>query len=355
MKTLFEVEPVTSILSPQAQTQMTSQNVPIWALYQNRRDYENYPAFQRTKVWPGIMNQALINTILFGGIVPPIVTLRKITSNGTVHYVIDGQQRLSAIFAFLDGHFRTVTRAAWHTHEPGIEPVEPGVWFRAPKPNVPELSDYAKQIIKQFTLTIYSGEDMDMATASFLFRQLNKHVSLTKAERLNSYQSELLRYAHELSAHPFWDEVYKGDTKRRQKLRGCLYALVMQINQKCVSMSSTPLGIYASGICDKEVSQETLFQCMAKLGQIMHTFKGCTLLQSYEFIPMYQAVLFLEKEGHGFDFVSAGIFSNWFKELQQEVIRSRYNRTASLFQQMENLGYQEDFWNKHLSSLKAIL
>ena len=330
---------------------MKSQDVPIWAIYQNRGKYENYEDYQRQgSVWPRIMNQALINTILFGGIVPPIIALRKTVDHaGMVYYIIDGRQRLTAIFGFLDGKFKTVSRHKWHIHEPGIEPIEPSKSFD-------QLSSRSQDFFKDFTLTIYSSEDMNKLTASFLFRQVNKHVNLVRAERLNSYQSVFLHYAHALLEHPFWKEIYKGKDNRRQILRGCLYILAMQVKKTYVAMSSISTGIFASGSLDAELSDETFSECSAKLGQIMHVFAGCSIQQSYELIPMYQAIQFLEKEDFSFDFVASGIFTNWYRELQHEALRMKYNnRAVSLFLQMENLSYQEEFWQKHLPTLRAIL
>src|SRR5438128_9908850 len=66
------------------------------------------PEFQRNSVWPRAAKAYLIDTILSDRPIP-LLFFQRSTSPQTgrpVYAVIDGQQRLRAIFEFLDGRFR---------------------------------------------------------------------------------------------------------------------------------------------------------------------------------------------------------------------------------------------------------
>src|SRR6266446_925999 len=65
-----------------------------------RRDKIEMPDFQREEVWPDSKKQLLIDSILRGWHLPKFY-LRKSTDR--TYECVDGQQRLNAIFEFLEG------------------------------------------------------------------------------------------------------------------------------------------------------------------------------------------------------------------------------------------------------------
>lgn len=82
-------------------SQATTPN--IQSLYQNWKDGDLIisPIFQRNYVWNNQKASSLIESILLNIPLPIIFTA---TSNEKEE-VIDGQQRLTSIFSFIDGHF----------------------------------------------------------------------------------------------------------------------------------------------------------------------------------------------------------------------------------------------------------
>jgi uncharacterized protein with ParB-like and HNH nuclease domain len=66
-----------------------------------RRDRYEIPEWQREVVWGDSKKQNLIDTILRGWKLPKFYFLR-ITENPEGYEVVDGQQRLSAIYEFSD-------------------------------------------------------------------------------------------------------------------------------------------------------------------------------------------------------------------------------------------------------------
>ena len=75
------------------------------ALYNHRGELE-IPEVQRELVWTISQKQLLIDSLLKDFDIPKLY-FRDVNKNGKIVYeVIDGQQRLNAIFSFLDDQFQ---------------------------------------------------------------------------------------------------------------------------------------------------------------------------------------------------------------------------------------------------------
>lgn len=64
------------------------------------------PDFQRREVWSQAAKIMLIDSILKNIPLPKFFVTREVSGNSTFRKVIDGQQRLKAIFEFIDGEFK---------------------------------------------------------------------------------------------------------------------------------------------------------------------------------------------------------------------------------------------------------
>src|SRR6476660_4946844 len=88
-------------------TTTTRQVALLWQQYQEGQ-LLLAPDFQRNSVWPLAAQAYLIDTILEDKPIPPIF-LQRASSSRTgrpAYSVVDGQQRLRAVFQFLEGRFR---------------------------------------------------------------------------------------------------------------------------------------------------------------------------------------------------------------------------------------------------------
>jgi uncharacterized protein with ParB-like and HNH nuclease domain len=79
--------------------EMESREQAIDKIYKRRNRYE-IPEYQREEVWGVPEKQLLIDTILRGWKLPKFYFVK---TSSTGYEVVDGQQRLAAIFDFLDG------------------------------------------------------------------------------------------------------------------------------------------------------------------------------------------------------------------------------------------------------------
>ena len=103
-------KPVKVVASPQPQVQAQLHPVRIKELFNERLTYENYPIYQRRKVWPLKFKQELVNVILSGRTFPALIAYKEVATDGKqTYYIKDGQQRLSAILDFVSNNFKTWT------------------------------------------------------------------------------------------------------------------------------------------------------------------------------------------------------------------------------------------------------
>ena len=82
-------------------------NKKTWAafsLHQLKKNIDTNPDYQRPAVWTKAQKQLLIDTILHGYDVPKLY-FRKISKNPEKFDVVDGQQRLRAIWGFMDDEY----------------------------------------------------------------------------------------------------------------------------------------------------------------------------------------------------------------------------------------------------------
>src|SRR3982750_2981735 len=83
---------------------MSAQKRAIDKIYKRRDRYE-IPDWQREEVWSDDKKRKLIDTILRGWKLPKFY-FQKTISNPDEYDVVDGQQRLAAIFEFKDGDLK---------------------------------------------------------------------------------------------------------------------------------------------------------------------------------------------------------------------------------------------------------
>jgi len=336
-------------IESRVQRQMKSQEFPISYLLNQRAIFNNYPDYQREQVWKLGRKQLLVNAILSGLPVPPLIARKLLNDEGeTIYELIDGQQRFKTICDFRDEKFETATLTQMRKLEPLWAPIEPGKSYVG-------LSAEARHVFNDFNILLYSSDDIDVAVGSQIYRNLQRGQSLTGGQRLKSYYSKINQIARELSNHSFWREIYVGETIGEERLRGSLHVLIMEITSDYSSKKPNNLRDYACGLKDDLLTEDMLIACNIRLDIASHLFSKSKLHQPYEVIPLYQAVLFLQKEGYSLDHLGRGCFTNWFDEVQRKAYRARYQGGGSTLASLMNVEEQRHFWEEHLSKLKSII
>ena len=137
-----------------------------------RRDRYAIPDWQRTEVWDDVRKQRLIDSILRGWKLPKFYFLK----DGVDEYeVVDGQQRLNAIFEFFDGELALASETV---DEFG------GPYYK-------DLASKISDDFDDFEIEFDEIEDADDEEIKDFFQRLQQGLPLTSSERLNSVHSKL--------------------------------------------------------------------------------------------------------------------------------------------------------------------
>lgn len=168
-------------------------------------------SFQRRYVWEEKHQAALIETILLGYDIPPIYLWeQEPDDDGLVKLsVVDGQQRLGAIKAYIDGDF--VLSKKYLTETDNVE------WLNK---SFDELSKELKDRIWKYKLKtreIDSSVSIDEITTIFLRLNITNKVLNPQELRNAKYGGEFINLAIQLADMPFWEKynIFSNNEIRR--------------------------------------------------------------------------------------------------------------------------------------------
>jgi hypothetical protein len=177
-----------------------------------RRGRYDIPDWQRDEVWSPQQKRLLIDSILNGWKLPKFY-FAKTSSDPDEFDVVDGQQRLATIWEFFEDELtlseESAKRFGGHTYS--------------------ELPDTVTDDFDDFEIQydeITEATDDDIQE---FFQRLQAGKSLTSAERLNSVNSNLIRYARRLASHKFFADKVKTNNTRKAYFDMALKALALEI------------------------------------------------------------------------------------------------------------------------------
>ncbi len=162
-----------------------------------RRDRYEIPDWQREEVWDLARKQLLIDSILRGWRLPKFYFLVS-NSNPPTYDVVDGQQRLAAIFEFLDNELELSADTA--------------VRFggKLYKELSPEISDQVDDFVIDYD-EIQDATDDDLME---FFQRLQNGLDLNSSEKLNAIQSNLKDFCRKMARHDFFKKHVAFSDKR---------------------------------------------------------------------------------------------------------------------------------------------
>ena len=142
------------------------------------------PEYQRSKMWSDRKKQVLLDSIIKG--LPIGTFILKKLADGSFE-VLDGQQRIDAIFCFVEGHLVTPTETT------GFR----GKNYQDLQADLRRSADFDN--FEVFYDEIEDGEDEEIA---MIFLRLQEGVPLNSAERLNATIGAMRNFVFEISKHP---------------------------------------------------------------------------------------------------------------------------------------------------------
>lgn len=191
-------------------------NSSILRVHSLRKVIQNDPEYQRTgEIWNLHRKQLLIDSILNEFDIPKIYFHEfpepKVLKDGRrmKYAIIDGRQRLEAIWDFLDGQFHL---------SPNF------IYYQDPKVNLKESSYQElgsrypdiKSIFDSFSLPVINVMTDDVGMIEEMFYRLNESVPLNAAEKRNALGGPIAESIRKISAHRFFQHKAAFTNKRYQ-------------------------------------------------------------------------------------------------------------------------------------------
>lgn len=173
---------------------MTAGRRALDKMYKRRDRYE-IPEWQREEVWNQERKRLLIDSILRGWKLPKFYFVRV---DDESFEVVDGQQRLTAIWEFFSNELAL-----------GEESVGEfgGPYYKDLHQNISDDFD-------DFEIEFDEIEDANEEELKDFFQRLQQGLPLTSSEKLNSVHSKLRDYCRSLCKHSFFkNSISLGDTR----------------------------------------------------------------------------------------------------------------------------------------------
>ncbi|MGY0798168.1 DUF262 domain-containing protein [Lysobacter sp. A286] len=163
-----------------------------------RRDRYEIPDWQREAVWGKEKKQKLIDTILRGWRLPKLYLL-KTSSKPAEYEVLDGQQRLTAIWEFFDGD---------------LELSEETAAFGGGARTYEQLPDNISDAFDDYELDYDEITEADEEDQKEFFLRLQEGLPLNSSEKLNAVHSKLRDFCNKLAKHKLFSETTAVPSRR---------------------------------------------------------------------------------------------------------------------------------------------
>lgn len=173
---------------------------PLYSVRMREPKIDPRPSYQRGPVWSKSKKQLLMDSILRQYDIPKIY-LRAVDSPPYKYEVIDGQQRLRAIWEFCQDKF------------PLPEDCDPVRGHEVANKPFSGLPNDLVDEFQSYELSFVILEDANEEEVEEMFTRLNNGETLTAAEKRNAMHGNMRDFVRELTLHPLFGKVYFRDTR----------------------------------------------------------------------------------------------------------------------------------------------
>ena len=173
---------------------------PLYSVRMRKPKIDTRPTYQRGLVWSKSKQQLLMDSVLRRYDIPKLY-LRAVDNPPYKYEVVDGQQRLHAIWEFCQDKFPISTECEpVHGHD-----VAGKLFNELPNDLVDEFQSYE--------LSFVILEDTTEEEVEEMFTRLNNGETLTAAEKRNALPGRMKEFVKELIMHPFFQDVAFKNTR----------------------------------------------------------------------------------------------------------------------------------------------
>ncbi|MDX2221680.1 MAG: DUF262 domain-containing protein [Rhodospirillaceae bacterium] len=188
-------------------------NSSVLYLYAQRSKILINPDYQRMgDIWTLDKKQLLIDTIINNFDVPKIYFHDLLDYNKKSKHefaIVDGRQRLEAIWGFINGDFALADDFEYLRN---TKIKAAGLTYAELASDYPQI----KQLFDSSSLSVHSIQTDDLELIEEMFSRLNEAVPLNAAEKRNAFGGPLPKICREISGHQFFTKNLKISDKRYQ-------------------------------------------------------------------------------------------------------------------------------------------
>jgi len=185
----------------------------ILYVYSQRRSLDMNPEYQRQgDIWPEEKRQLLVDSVLNGFDVPKFYVHelqppRKVKGQNVNYAIVDGKQRLSALWDFIDGRFSLDTDFELIADK---RVKAGGMTYAELASEYPDL----KIKFDGTSLAIISIQTDDVELIEEMFTRLNEAAPLNAAEKRNAFGGPMPKTIRAVARTPFFAETLPFGNKR---------------------------------------------------------------------------------------------------------------------------------------------
>ncbi|QRP47331.1 DUF262 domain-containing protein [Amycolatopsis sp. FDAARGOS 1241] len=285
------------------------------------------PPYQRRSVWNLQYKQFFIDSIIRNYPAPSIfLQVDYVPGQAATYHVIDGKQRLSALFEFYEDEFSTSDGLT----DLGLD-----------NKYYSQLGNEQKVALIEYVFTVESIKSASPAELNEAFDRLNRNVARLNKQELRhaKYSGAFVSKIERLSEHPFWTEIGLVTPARIRRMLDVEYVSELYI----ISMMGIQDGkdyldsTYARNdaeIAGESDADENFTATQAAISQIDKFFqiKTSRFSNVADFYSLWASIADLVRSGEEFDAQeAASSLSTFENELEdQETERARSYRIAAV-------------------------
>lgn len=229
----------------------TLKNSTIMLLYSERSEIKMNPEYQRMGgVWTKEKRRLLIDSILNDYDLPKIyfhaLSPEEQSETGYRFAVIDGRQRLEAIWGFMDGEF---TLASDFEYQRDQQLNLGGLSYEDIAKQYPKIRVKFDSFVLPVVTVSIAGNDLDLIED--MFSRLNEAVPLNAAEKRNAIGGDIVRAIADISQHNFLANRVKFKNNRYQHREAAARFLLVEDNLKSSKQIVDTKKVYLDGLARK--------------------------------------------------------------------------------------------------------
>lgn len=276
---------------------------PLKTIHGIRERINTNPDFQRPAVWGNAQKQLLVDTILRDYDIPKLYW-RKVASKPDKYDVVDGQQRLRAIWDFFDGNFRLPK---------DTDDID---GMKIANQLYTELPDELRMKFDIYPLDIVVMEETDDDEVREMFLRLQNGTSLKAQEKRNAYPGKMRDFVKQVSAHPFFLKVGFVDSRYTYD-HIAAQLICLEIGGEPVNVKNADLNRMYRDNQDFDIKSSTAKSVLRNLSILNDVFAEKTPeLERYNVISLYCVIAEL-LQNYVIDDIKPNLF-DWFIGLEEK-------------------------------------